>query len=102
MVDNIFPTNHGPGVFFLDRSLTCENGFLCLEYNDVCAVNDRSSPPLIFVKLTRTEEDRIRRIFNFSGVLNSGDIVIGKRAVLILVQDLITDPYRIADCGHSL
>lgn len=100
-IDNTYAINLGPGGSEPSRCITWERGFMCLEDSMICALNDRSTPPLIFTKLSEIDKNRISRIFTFVDVINGSHNVVGKRAALILLQDIQADPSRIAKCDRS-
>lgn len=102
VLDNTFAVNLGPGGNTPSRCRTWEKGFLCLEDCTVCALDERSIPPMVFWKLTERDKTNIKKILTFSDVLNGGYNVVGVRAVMLLLQDLISDPQRTAKCGRSL
>lgn len=100
--DNNFGINLGPGGCFPSRCLTWERGFLCLEDPTSCAFDERSIPPLTFWALSESQKQSIKRIINFSGVMDGGMIAVGIRSVILLIGDLQADPKRTAKCGFSL
>jgi hypothetical protein len=101
-LDNTYAINLGPGGAFPSRSLTWQRGFLALEDSTVCALNDRSLPPLFYWHLSEKEKNRIRRIVNFSDFIGQSNRIAGMRAILILLQDILHDPSRNAECDVSL
>lgn len=101
-MDNTYAINLGIGGTFPNRSLTWERGFLALEDSTSCALNDMSLPPLFFWHLTESSKSRICRIFNFSDFIGQSNKITGTRAILILLQDVLHDPSRKAECDISL
>lgn len=100
--DNNFGINLGPGGCFPSRCSTWEQGFLCLDDATACAFDECSLPPLTFWALSECQKQSIKKIVNFSGVMDGGIIAIGIRSVILLIHDLQTDPSRIAKCDRSL
>lgn len=100
-IDNVYGNNLGPGGALPERSKTWSKGFLCLEDCLSCALGESSIPPLTFHKLGKLEEEKIRRIFSLSDFLNGSDKVLGVRCLLILLNDILNDPRRQADCDRS-
>lgn len=101
-MDNTYAINLGIGGTFPNRSLTWERVFLALEDSTSCALNDMSLQPLFFWHLTELTKSRICRIFNFSDFIGQSNKITGTRAILILLQDVLHDPSRKAECDISL
>lgn len=101
-VDNTFNINLGPGGSFPSRCATWRRGLLALEDTTVCALDDKSLPPLFFWSISDIDRNRIRRICNFIEFIGGGEKVTGSRAILILLQDILHDPQNRPRCGRSL
>lgn len=61
-----------------------------------------SLQPLFFWHLTESSKSRICRILIFSDFIGQSNKITGTRAILILLQDVLHDPSRKAECDISL
>ena len=86
--DSILSANLGPGDGKNNRSVTCRYGFLCLEPSTECALDEHSPPPLNHWTKNIIQQQRIKRLFTFGDFLRSNDVVLGTRAMMVLVEDL--------------
>lgn len=86
--DTQMSINLGPGSGSLvDRSLTCERGFLALEEPTACASDNCCPPPLEIWTHNSMEQDRIRRMMDFGSSLNGSLPVIGAKLIQVVIGD---------------
>ena len=98
----LYSVNLGPGQQKPNRSLTWENGFLCLDDCTSCALDEMSAPPLFgVVTHDMGQVMRMKRFLNFSDFLHATDSQLGMRSLLLLLRDIQEDPKTIVTTDRS-
>lgn len=95
-ISNPYAVNLGPGIGTPSRA--DRFGFLKLENKFSCCVDERSMPPVKIFSANKCVQDQIFKIYGFWDYLNGSYVVIGRRLIEVLLQDL----YEVGSCWGSL
>ena len=89
--------NLGPGAGFLSRSKTDQLGFIALESEYSSIENEEEIPPLKIYSKSEVVQRQIKKMYSFDDYFDSSSVVLGRRTVYILLQDL----FDIGNVGGS-
>lgn len=84
----LFSVNLGPGLEFPSRSETDRMGFLTLSESTVCCTDEFSSPPVCIYSRSEIVQKQITRTFGFMDLVGGCNMVMGRRLVHVLLQEL--------------
>lgn len=83
-----YSINLGPGAGFPSRSKTDEFGFLALESEFSAIENEQETPPINIYSKSEVIQKQIKKMYSFDDYFESSLVVLGRRALYILLQDL--------------
>lgn len=87
---NQYSINLGIGVGKPSRCSSDKYGFLRLENPFSCCVDETTTPPLSVYSKNAIVKEQISKVFGFWDFLDGSELVIGKRLISILLNDLYT------------